>query len=89
MPTSDPGEQRMYANEVRRHEKKLQQLAEHIHQYAGYLLREAQSDHPRISETHVRTIAADADEFFRRQAALDALRDFADVFAPASAPEEG
>lgn len=81
MPTTDPGEKRMYANQVKRHEEKLQALAEHIHEYAGYLLREVQEGRPSLSESHANTIASDVANALRRIAALDALADVAFVFA--------
>ena len=79
MPTTDPGEKRMYANQVKRHKEKIAALAEHIHEYAGYLLRETREGTP-LASTHVTTIALDIAEMQRRIAALDALREVAFVF---------
>lgn len=79
MPTAEQHEKRVYANQVKRHEKKLRSLAEHIHEYAGYLLRETQEGAP-LASTHVATIALDVAEMQRRIAALDALKEIAFVF---------
>jgi len=79
MPTTDQHEKRVYANQVKRHKQKLQALAEHIHEYAGYLLRETQEGTP-LASTHVATIALDIAEMQRRISALDALNEISFVF---------
>jgi phage-related protein len=86
MPTADPGEKRMYANEVRRHKNKILALAEHIHEYSLHLLNDAQAGQPSMGESYAMTIASDIAEIRRRMAALDALTEVAFVFA--DAPEE-
>lgn len=80
MPTTDQHEKRAYANQVKRHEKKLQDLAQHVHEYADYLLREMQAGTPSLASTHVTTIALDIAEMQRRIAALDALSEIGFVF---------
>lgn len=80
MPTTDPGEKRMYANQVKRHEEKIAALAEHIHDHSGYLVRDVQAGHASLGESYVSTIAADVAELQRRIAALDALREIAFAF---------
>lgn len=77
--TADQHEMRVYTNQVKRHEEKIRALAEHIHEYAGYLLRETQEGTP-LASTHVTTIALDIDEMKKRIAALDALKEISFVF---------
>jgi hypothetical protein len=81
MPTNDPFEQRMYRNQVKRNEDKVLALAEHIHEYAGYLVREVREGRISTSGQYANTISADVAELLRRVSVLDALKDFDGVFA--------
>lgn len=84
MPTTDPVDKRMYANEVNRHEAKVRALAEHVHEYAGHLLREVETGRPSaMASSHVNTLASDVAELQKRLAALDALREVSFAFEDA------
>lgn len=88
MPTTDPGEKRMFASEVRRHHAHVLKRAEHIAEYAAHLLRELHDGRTATADTYAATIDTDIAELRRRLTALDALKQVEFVFDEPDAGRE-
>lgn len=81
MPSTDPADQHLFNSVQKRHEKKISDLAEHIQEYALYLLNDVQAGQYTLGDHYAQTIEQDITEIRRRMAALDALAEVAPIVA--------
>lgn len=80
----DDFQTRALNNLRQRHTDKIRQAAEHIRDYAGYVLRNLDSGN--TTSYYVRDIASDAQELVTRFAALEAIEETAGILEASDEP---
>lgn len=89
MPTNDQLNKLGFDREVKRHADRLRYLANHIQEYAAYLVRDVENGQSSMAVSFARGIKSDVDEALEKMAALDALRDVAFMVEKPTDTSEG